>query len=95
MTLGIRAAAISPERRSERKSFSASTRSHATLSPAAAAWYDKLFRSLFDSPQWKDYATRNSLGGALLTGQSLMGYWVREREKHVRWKMAIELMKPQ
>ncbi|MEQ1709977.1 MAG: tripartite tricarboxylate transporter substrate-binding protein [Hyphomicrobium sp.] len=64
------------------------------MSPGAASWYDKLFRSLFDSPQWKDYATRNSLGGALLTGQSLMGYWVKEREKHARWKMAIELMKP-
>ncbi len=64
------------------------------MSPAAAAWYDKLFRALFDSPQWKDYAAKNSLRGDLLTGQSLMSYWVQEREKHARWKMAIELMKP-
>lgn len=65
------------------------------MSPGAAAWYDKLFRSLFESQEWKDYAKKNSLGGELLTGQSLMSYWIREREKHARWKMAIGLMKPQ
>lgn len=65
------------------------------MSAAAAAWYDKLFRALFESPEWKDYAKKNSLAGDLLTGSSLMTYWIKEREKHARWKMAIDLMKPQ
>lgn len=65
------------------------------MTPAAAAWYDRLFRSLFESAEWKAYAEKNSLSGELLTGASLMSYWVREREKHVRWRMAIDLMKPQ
>lgn len=65
------------------------------MSAAAAAWYDKLFRTLFESPEWKQYAEANSLTGDLLTGPTLMAYWVKEREKHARWKMAIDLMKPQ
>ena len=40
-------------------------------------------------------ANKNSLGGDLLAGGTLMSYWLAEREKHIRWKMAIELMKPQ
>lgn len=65
------------------------------MSAGAAAWYDGLFKSLFDSEDWRLYAAKNSLAGELLTGQNLMAYWLKEREKHARWKMAIELMKPQ
>ena len=65
------------------------------MSAGAAAWYDKLFRALFNGPQWREYAAKNSLRGDLLTGQGLMAYWIKEREKHARWKMAIELMQPQ
>ena len=65
------------------------------MSAGATLWYDRLFKSLFESQEWKDYAKKNSLAGELLTGQGLMAYWLKEREKHARWKMAIELMKPQ
>jgi tripartite-type tricarboxylate transporter receptor subunit TctC len=58
----------------------------------ALAFYDKLFRDLFASAEWKEYASKNSLSGDLLTGGALMSYWLKEREKHARWKMAIELM---
>ncbi len=65
------------------------------MSGPATAWYEKLFRDVFSSAEWKAYAAKNSLSGELLTGANLMSYWVREREKHARWKMAIELMRPQ
>lgn len=60
------------------------------MSAGAREWYEKLFRSLFDGPDWKAYREKNSLGGEFLTGPTLMSYWLAEREKHARWKMAIE-----
>lgn len=59
-----------------------------------AAYWSRLFKNLYDSPEWKDYQAKNSLAGAFLTGPALMSYWLAEREKHRRWKMALELMKP-
>ena len=64
------------------------------LSTDQAAFWSKLFRQLFDSPDWAAYRKDNSLSGEFLTGPGLMTYWMAEREKHVRWKMALELMKP-
>jgi tripartite-type tricarboxylate transporter receptor subunit TctC len=60
------------------------------MSEAARAWYEKLFRALFDGPEWKSYREKNSLAGEFLSGRSLMSYWLAEREKHARWSMAIE-----
>jgi putative tricarboxylic transport membrane protein len=60
------------------------------MSSGAREWYEKLFRSLFDGPEWKTYRDKNSLAGPFLTGPALMTYWLAEREKHERWKMAIE-----
>jgi putative tricarboxylic transport membrane protein len=64
------------------------------LTPDQAAYYSKLFNKLFTSADWAAYRTKNSLGGDFLTGPPLMTYWLAEREKHARWKMALELMKP-
>jgi putative tricarboxylic transport membrane protein len=64
------------------------------LTPEQSAYWSKLFRQLFDSPDWATYRKDNSLAGEFLTGPQLMTYWMTEREKHVRWKMALQLMKP-
>ncbi len=62
------------------------------MSAEALAWYQKMFKTLFEGPDWKTYREKNSLSGDLLSGGPLMNYWLAEREKHSRWKMAIELM---
>jgi tripartite-type tricarboxylate transporter receptor subunit TctC len=64
------------------------------MSAEARAYYEQLFRKLFESPEWQQYRSKNSLFGEFTTGSSLMSYWLREREKHARWKMAIDLMRP-
>ncbi len=64
------------------------------LSPEARHYYEELFRKLFESPDWQAYRKKNSLRGEFLSGDSLMNYWIAEREKHARWKMAIEILHP-
>lgn len=64
------------------------------LTKEQAAYYGELFNKLFASADWAAYRTKNSLSGDFLTGPPLMSYWLAEREKHARWKMALELMKP-
>lgn len=64
------------------------------MSAPARAFYVDLFKRLFEGQDWQAYRSKNSLAGNLLTGPELMGYWMAEREKHARWKMAIELMRP-
>ena len=64
------------------------------LKPAEFEYWSKLFRNLFDSADWKVYSKKNSLRGDFLTGPQLVSYWQAEREKHVRWKMALQLLKP-
>lgn len=64
------------------------------LRPEQLAYWSDLFRKLFESDDWKIYRKKNSLSGEFLTGAQLTAYWVAEREKHVRWKMALQLLKP-
>ena len=64
------------------------------LSAEQAAYWSKLFHQIYGSEDWKTYARENSLGGDFLSGQALTDYWVTEREKHIRWKAALGLMKP-
>jgi putative tricarboxylic transport membrane protein len=64
------------------------------LTKEQSTYYSELFKTLFTSADWAAYRTKNSLGGEFLTGPPLMTYWLAEREKHARWKMALELMKP-
>lgn len=63
------------------------------MSAPARTFYVELFDKLFKSAAWQEYRTKNSLAGDLLTGPQLMSYWLAEREKHARWKMAIGLMR--
>ncbi len=64
------------------------------LKPDQLAYWSNLFRQLYDSGDWKQYKKDNSLSGAFLTGPALTAYWQAEREKHARWTMALQLMKP-
>ena len=64
------------------------------LSGEQAHYWSALFQRIYDSEDWKSYAKANSLSGEFLTGDKLMAYWLAEREKHVRWKAALQLLKP-
>ena len=63
------------------------------MSAAAQAYYMNLFKRVFDTPDWQDYMKKNSLRGTFLAGPQLMTYWLKEREKHERWDMAVRAMK--
>ena len=62
------------------------------MSDGARQFYETLFKNLFNSPQWQGYREKNSLTGELISGQALMNYWEKEREKHRRWGMTIEVL---
>ena len=64
------------------------------LKPDQFEYWSKLFRQLYESDDWKQYKKANSLSGDFLTGPQLITYWQAEREKHARWTMALQLMKP-
>jgi len=63
------------------------------MSPPAQAYYMGLFKKVFDTPDWQTYMKKNSLRGDFLAGPQLMNYWLKEREKHERWEMAVQAMK--
>jgi tripartite-type tricarboxylate transporter receptor subunit TctC len=63
------------------------------MSPAAQAYYMGLFKRVFETPEWQAYMKKNSLRGEFLAGPKLMSYWLKEREKHERWDMAVQAMK--
>jgi tripartite-type tricarboxylate transporter receptor subunit TctC len=63
------------------------------MSPAAQAYYMNLFKRVFETPEWQTYMKKNSLRGEFLAGPQLMSYWLKEREKHERWEMAVQAMK--
>jgi len=63
------------------------------MSPPAQAYYMNLFKRVFATPEWQDYMRKNSLRGDFLAGPQLMSYWLKEREKHERWDMAVQAMK--
>ena len=52
------------------------------MSDEAAKFYQDLFKTVFDSPEWQEYRTKKSLQGDFLTGDALMEYWVKERDIH-------------
>ncbi|MBU2582803.1 MAG: tripartite tricarboxylate transporter substrate binding protein [Alphaproteobacteria bacterium] len=62
------------------------------MSGSAKDFYQELFKNLFNSAEWQAYRKKNSLDGELLTGDALKAYWVKEREKHKRWKMTIDVL---
>ena len=52
------------------------------MSYAAAAYYQRLFKKVFDSPDWQKYRKKKSLMGDFLTGTQLQDYWKKERDIH-------------
>ena len=52
------------------------------MSDEAAAYYQGLFKKVFDSPEWAEYRKKKSLQGDFMTGTALMDYWKNEREIH-------------
>lgn len=63
------------------------------MSPGAQAFYTSLFKKVYETPDWQAYMKKNSLRGDFLSGPPLMTYWLKEREKHERWDMAVRAMK--
>ena len=52
------------------------------MSKEAAAFYQGVFKTVFDSPEWQKYRAKKSLQGDFMTGATLMDYWKRERDVH-------------
>jgi putative tricarboxylic transport membrane protein len=52
------------------------------MSKEAAAYYQDLFKRVYNSPKWQDYLAKKSLQGEFLTGDALMSYWKKERDVH-------------
>lgn len=63
------------------------------MSNGAQAYYQKLFGDFFNSPEWQDYRSKNSLQGEFITGGELASFWKEEKSKHERWNMVIEVLK--
>ncbi len=59
------------------------------MSKDAAAYYQGLFKKVFDSTEWQGYMKKKSLQGGFLTGAALTKYWMRENEvqKEILMKM--------
>ncbi len=52
------------------------------MSAEAAAYYQDLFRKVYDSEEWQAYKKKKSLLGVLMTGSKLLDYWKKERAIH-------------
>ena len=52
------------------------------MSAEAAAFYQDLFRQVFESDEWQKYRQDKSLYGDLISGDELKAYWMRERAIH-------------
>lgn len=64
------------------------------MSAEAQSFYQNLFQTYFNGSEWQQYRKDNGLRGDFLTGVELREYWNKEVEKHERWQMAIEMLKP-
>ena len=49
------------------------------MSKGAAAYYQGLFKKIFNAKDWQGYMKKKSLQGEFLTGDALMKYWIREK----------------
>ena len=52
------------------------------MSAEAAAFYQDLFATVFESEEWQKYKRDKSLYGDLIAGDELKAYWMRERAIH-------------
>ena len=58
-------------------------------SKGASAYYQGLFKKIFDSKEWQGYMKKKSLQGEFLTGDALMSYWLAQKniQKGILQKM--------
>ena len=49
------------------------------MSKGAAAYYQGLFKKIFNAKDWQGYMKKKSLQGEFLTGDALMKYWMRQK----------------
>ena len=52
------------------------------MSADATAYYQALFKKVYDTPEWQDYMKSKSLRGEFLTGDALMDYWKEQLQLH-------------
>jgi tripartite-type tricarboxylate transporter receptor subunit TctC len=59
------------------------------MSSDAKAYYQGLFKKVFDSKEWQGYMKKKSLQGGFLSGVPLTSYWMRENavQKDILMKM--------
>ncbi len=50
------------------------------MSKDAAAYYQGLFKKIFNSKEWQGYMKKKGLQGGFLTGDALMKYWLAQKE---------------
>lgn len=53
------------------------------MSGEAEKYYRNVFAQVYASDEWQGYMKKKSLQGGFLTGESLKGYWAREKENHM------------
>jgi tripartite-type tricarboxylate transporter receptor subunit TctC len=59
------------------------------MSAEAAAFYQDVFRQVYESAEWQDYMKTKSLRGDFMTGDALREYWINGRELHEKMLMNI------
>jgi tripartite-type tricarboxylate transporter receptor subunit TctC len=52
------------------------------MSPEAREYYSRLFRKVFDTPEWQDYRVKSSLHGQFTSGPELLKSMLRELKMH-------------
>ena len=52
------------------------------MSDEATAFYQNVFRKVYETKEWQDYMNENSLRGTFVTGDELRKYWLHERDGH-------------
>jgi len=57
------------------------------MSKEAAAYYQNLFKKVFNSAEWQDYRQKRALRGEFMTGDALKQYWLDGRELHKQMLM--------
>ena len=53
------------------------------MSADAAAFYQGLFKKVFDSAEWQDYRKKKALYGDFMTGDELKSYWMVQKDNHM------------
>ena len=51
-------------------------------SPEAAAYYQTLFETIYNSPEWQEYMTSESLSPLWMNPEEQAGYWQTQIELH-------------